>query len=340
MKQKLKDSKLFKAIFSGLMILIGLEFGLRLMGYVPYQPPGLSKVKFYQVDDKKGWVPNPGTYHHAINVWGDSMGIVVNKRRERITKPLSSKENSEEILLIGGSFTLGFGLDDDQTFAWKLQEKFPLVDFRNLGVGGYGTYQSLLVLEEQLKSGEKPKAVIYGFINHHLVRNVSDSDWLTLLSINAERSDMELILPFVSLGENETLLPGKTPKIVQTPFANYLAISFMTQRVINKFLGRKRVRDSKGVLELLLIEMQQVCNENDVPFYISILACDGPLMSLITPFFAKEGIAYIDCNVPLNEENTFRDDGHPKEEVNTEWSKRIGKRLIQDKILTKYGRSE
>lgn len=339
MKKKSKISKLSIVVLYITIILIGLELGLRLLGYGPYDRPAPDRVKFLEADQKKGWVHIPGTYQYPVNTWGDTMNLVINEQRERITKTEPAREGLKKILLLGGSFTQGMGLDDEQTFAWKLQENFPSVDFRNLGVGAYGTYQSLLVLEEQLKNVEKPLAVIYGFIDNHKMRNVSESDWLISLSINAKYSNIELVLPYVSLRENGTLYYGKTPEIIEVPMADRLVISFMVQRIINKFLGRKRIRDADRVLEILLLKMQQLCKEKDVPFYVSIMASEKYSMSNITHFFSKNDLTYIDCNIPLNEQNTFRDDRHPKEEVNTEWAKRISSRLIQDGIVNPHADS-
>lgn len=324
---------LFKYIAYVLVIFLILEGSLRLMGYSSYKPPVPWTVDFLKPDSLKGWVHIPGEYELPINKWGDTMNFVIDSKRERVTKTRPIPEAAEEILLIGGSFTMGMGLDDDQTFAWKLQQEFPSVDIRNLGVGAYGTYQSLLVLREELMKSKKPKAVIYGFISHHRFRNVAQSDWLHSMGLVRKKPESDVELPFVFLEDNETLTPGKPFNLIQVPFSENLATSFMLQRAINKLSEREKMQKSGLVLELLLLEMQKLCEEHEVQFYVNVLYSENSLMSKMRSFFAQNNIEYIDCNIPLNGDNTFKDDGHPKEVIQDEWTKRISQRLVRDSIV-------
>ena len=75
------------------------------------------------------------------------------------------------MLLVGCSFTMGWAVADDETWAWRLQELRPDVEVVNRGVGGYGTLQSLLLLEQLLgRDGQRPARVLYGFIDHGLAQ--------------------------------------------------------------------------------------------------------------------------------------------------------------------------
>ena len=55
-----------------------------------------------------------------------------------------------EVLLVGCSFTEGFGVDDEDTFSYLLNARYPHLMFHNFGTGGYGTYQSLLRVKKNL----------------------------------------------------------------------------------------------------------------------------------------------------------------------------------------------
>ena len=54
-------------------------------------------------------------------------------------------------MVLGCSFVQGWALSDEETFAWKLQERFVRARVLNFGTAGYGTTQSLLALERYLE---------------------------------------------------------------------------------------------------------------------------------------------------------------------------------------------
>ena len=38
--------------------------------------------------------------------------------------------------------TQGWAIDDNETYPWKLQKRYPSLNVLNYGTGGYGSYQS------------------------------------------------------------------------------------------------------------------------------------------------------------------------------------------------------
>ena len=73
------------------------------------------------------------------------------------------------VLLVGDSFAQGVAVNDDQTFAWFLARQTPYY-IVNLGVGGYGTDQELVQLEEFLKA--KPDLEV-----RHIILFVCENDF-------------------------------------------------------------------------------------------------------------------------------------------------------------------
>ena len=128
-------------------------------------------------DPELGWKNRPGTGHPdepgraPMHFWPDG---------ERASAPAPDKPAGRRVLLIGCSFTEGFGVRDDETFAWRLNALHPDVRFENRGVPGYGTYQSLLLLERLLREsrGHPPDLVVYSFIGDHTKRNVAAYKWI------------------------------------------------------------------------------------------------------------------------------------------------------------------
>ena len=86
------------------------------------------------------------------------------------------RADNPPLILLGCSFTEGFGLSDRDTFAWMLQEKLATYHVENWGVSGYGTIHSLLLLRSLANRAplHRPGVVVYGFAPFHATRNVKN----------------------------------------------------------------------------------------------------------------------------------------------------------------------
>ena len=99
------------------------------------------------------------------------------------------------VALVGCSYTQGWALSDEDTFPWKLQQRFPGYKIDNYGTAGYSTYQVLLMLEHLFASGSKPAIVTYGLLDIHEVRNVATWWWLqSLASVQQPRTSGRSVL--------------------------------------------------------------------------------------------------------------------------------------------------
>jgi hypothetical protein len=79
--------------------------------------------------------------------------------------------DARRIVVIGDSFAFGWGVVDGETYAARLEESLPRCEVVNLGVGGYGTDQMLLMLEsEGLRY--RPDLVIVGLVSADTDRNL------------------------------------------------------------------------------------------------------------------------------------------------------------------------
>ncbi len=87
------------------------------------------------------------------------------------------------ILVVGGSYALGYGVQDQETLASQLQKRLPQATVVNAAVPGYGTYQSYLAAAAYVQEHpqNKPDLVVYGYCQHHMVRNTRDGNWLRAL---------------------------------------------------------------------------------------------------------------------------------------------------------------
>ncbi|MEQ9619022.1 MAG: hypothetical protein RIG61_07580 [Deltaproteobacteria bacterium] len=135
-----------------------------------------SRIKLNRYDEELGWtnIPNFEGYlsdpKEGFNgfVKFDENGIRVNDN--------DFNAEGEAILMVGGSVTGGFEVDNNETYSAVLERLFfeNGCNYRvyNAGVNGYGTDQSLWLLERLLNI-VKPKYVIYMFSSDDFVDNRS-----------------------------------------------------------------------------------------------------------------------------------------------------------------------
>ncbi|HKY07184.1 MAG TPA: hypothetical protein VJQ55_03040, partial [Candidatus Binatia bacterium] len=102
-------------------------------------------------------------------------------------------DRRRDIIFLGCSFTHGWGLNDQETFAWKVQAALPNWKVHNFGVNGYGTCQSYMLLNRlfERERWHNP-VVIYGYIGEHEDRNVGYFLWHYALSMLTTRAQVSL----------------------------------------------------------------------------------------------------------------------------------------------------
>ncbi|MGM9991436.1 MAG: hypothetical protein ACI376_01115 [Candidatus Bruticola sp.] len=115
-----------------------------------------------------GWLNRVGTIEvdeegcrHSVTIWPDG---------QRASRPYKERAAHPRVLMLGCSYLYGFGLNDEQTLAWKLNQHYPQASFDNYGTVGWGTYQSLLLGEYLLRS-QTYDLVLYFYIKNHCLRS-------------------------------------------------------------------------------------------------------------------------------------------------------------------------
>jgi hypothetical protein len=146
-------------------------------------------------------------------------------------------------LFLGGSFTFGYGVEDDENYPAILASEF-WTDYkiRNRSVNAWGTAQAFVALKRELETEKLPTAVCYGWIEHHVQRNYLRRSWLERLGqrrnphFEIERNG----LVFKGLAEREQ---GFEPSI---------------------WLHEKE----EEITQRLVAEMADLCHARGVPFYL------------------------------------------------------------------------
>lgn len=84
------------------------------------------------------------------------------EKGRRICSKNNSLTEKPIIAVYGCSFTWGTGIKDEDTFCWKLQEKFPEYKILNYGKPGFSLYEIVLMLEQNI-STDKPAITILAY---------------------------------------------------------------------------------------------------------------------------------------------------------------------------------
>ncbi len=131
-----------------------------------------------QGDKLLGYKAFKNSIINAKRYYGDTLVYDVrvhnNQYGWRITPQVPTLTNSA-VLFLGGSFTFGAGVNDEETlpFQFQLATQHKFKSF-NFGYGGYGPHHMLALLEHEKEkdviSGYEPVAAVYQAIPHHVHR--------------------------------------------------------------------------------------------------------------------------------------------------------------------------
>lgn len=298
---------IFLLFFSFLIILLFLELVLRIAGNSP-RIDNLGRnddPTIYKNDNEIGWVHKTGKYE--FKPWSNKGKITkftIEKDGSRSDNIITNSEAN--VLFFGGSLTQGWAVDDEETFARYFQELNKDLKIFNYGVGGYGGYQSLLLLKRITKNFNSIDHIIYGFIDHHEVRNVAAGSWLYLLNKYSNRGHVSV--PYGSI-ENKKLKLNSPIKYIKIPFSEYSALIAKVEKRIMKLKSIKREKNQFEISKLIIEEMSNIAEQSNSKF--SVLMLDSSKESLLkySLFLKEKKINFFYCSFPPNK--FVEGDGHP-----------------------------
>lgn len=143
-------------------VLLAAELALRLSGFPPY---------LYQTNQPLGGFIRAdfdGTYHTSNFV----MHVRTNDQGLRNPAPADAATAARRVLVVGDSFTFGWGVNNDQTFVARLQDELHGDGIAVMGAGmpGFGTGQETLLMR-QLAPGFRPNVVVLSFTLNDFLDN-------------------------------------------------------------------------------------------------------------------------------------------------------------------------
>ena len=325
--------KILKLVFGNLivlLILLGiLEASLRYRGHQSYLSwdkaiaiqviPGNS---YCETDSLLGYKHKAGQFKvilddtYSFQTTHDSLGL-------RITQPTETDtiEGQAEVWIFGCSFTHGWAINDEDTFPWILQSKFPNYTFINWGCSGYGTLHFYLQLKQALESRKRPQLVIINHADFHFERNILSQQ---------RRRNMHrwnflgmLEFPFARLDQKKQLTLQHT-SISYRPWwlSNYSALAFLLNRRYDYFLTKNLEVEAITITELLLDKIVEDCKAHQIPILLNNI---WESSDFIKQYAEAQAIPYLNIAADLNRaENTNMPyDPHPSALANQHYADKM-----------------
>jgi len=299
------------------------ELLLRLSGHTPWKyRTRPHDLHFHDFDPSLGWRIRPGTYRLPSSGTANAPTILMRFREDgsRITSEKSQPGERERVYLMGGSFIEGLGLPDDETLAWKLQSRFPHLDVRNYGVGGYGTLQVLLLLKRLLANEKPPSIVLYGLMSDHERRNIASAAWLRALS----QYERQAATPYATVKDDGSLV---VHGLIKYPLPWLAHRSALARFAVDKYVDintRARSAQSQAATFALLREIDQTVKQASATFAVVLLSVPRPCnVDCYANYMKSNDIKYVDCDIPDLTGHYTPYWSHPDSELNAHWAECI-----------------
>lgn len=312
------------------LLLIGMsgELILRVTGHQPweYQRKSNEPVMF-DPDPVLGWKNKPGQYFYsAYRSEGEPITVTILPAGNRSTG--IGNPQGATMLVVGGSFVQGWGLSDEATFPWKLQQQYSNGRVVNFGIGGFGTYQSLLLLEKYLRTEPPPRVVLYGFMNHHEERNVAPWRWMRDLVQASQGGQVEF--PYSEIEERGRVATQQSDRYPEWPFRETFASVNFLQELYMRVKTAKRSGQKREVTEQVLLEFDRLLQQHGTAFIVVVLDMERSRKTHYTEFFLRHHVAFLDCVYPvypIPKALRIKGDWHPNGQVNSFWAHCISEGL-------------
>jgi len=298
------------------LILFGLEISLQIYWYlktkISQEPLSFNEFRFYQYDSVLGWKNKPRERGWLTTKEG-KFWVEINSFGLR-DKEISLSKRKKRILVLGDSFTWGYGVNQGETFSDELEKLFEnKVEVINAGVTGYGTDQEFLYLvNEGYKF--KPDIVLLVFAFNDLAWDNQAIIAYSYPKPHFIANNNKLILTNVPVPKKKNWIKRNSlPFFKQWKFS-YSRKPNLKEKIL-LFLSEKSILFSLLNLSLknklfqgieitvhLLFNLRDYCIKNNsqfkvvfIPYYRDVKTGKYfPSFESFKKFFEENGISYID----------------------------------------------
>jgi len=310
-------------------------------------PARLREEAWARPDPMLGWVPRAGVFH-AEESGRAAMTFLPGGRRATRARPDPPPDARVEVVLVGGSWTAGYGVRDDETFGWLLGEALPEVRVENLGAGGYGTLQS--GMRAELAYAQRriaPDVVVYGFATFHAMRNVDTAAWARGLwsttgqRLAPPRAELVAAPPADAGGDasgaGERLVVHPPQTLPAWPLERHFALVRVLHARWLEFAWRERERQAPAVTQRLLRRFASSVRRMGAEPVVMVLFGDDELRPYLQELH-DGGVATLDCRFPDDPKSAalrVGGTGHPNATVHRYWADCL-RRHLKHRVLPRF----
>ncbi|MEE3372150.1 MAG: hypothetical protein VX346_22640 [Planctomycetota bacterium] len=157
----------------GLLLLEGLA-SVAVVANKMFTQRRLAERLHTEYDAQLGWINK--TEFHGLDLYGTSLHLHTNAQRFRATEATAEKVPPGRVLVVctGDSFTLGYGVADEDTWCAHLEQCDGTLQAVNLGQGGYGVDQAYLWYQ-RVESRYQHAIHLFAFITEDFRRMANDT---------------------------------------------------------------------------------------------------------------------------------------------------------------------
>jgi len=262
-----------------------------------------KSTSYFVSDNRFGWLAEVNV-QFSSDSFGSRVKYTTNSKGGRtIPKP---KNPVGQILFIGGSYTSGYGVSDNESYPHILAtEYWNKWEVQNMAVSGFGTHQAYMRLSDSIKSGRPPSVVIYGMIQNHIRRNYLRREWLGSIAPHK--------LPHFELMNGELVFKG--------------TVGLSSGRENGPELRIKEIEMTAAYMNA----MQKMCAEKNIPCLVIFLppSPNYPLSLIYTLYKSK--ILFLDLGL-LEFEGISKKDRHPNRIDHRRIATAIANSFVSDKL--------
>lgn len=279
---------------------------------------GVANV--FRFDEELGWRYRPDT--HSPDHYGEGISMTTNSRGMRSTGEHTGEipEGTYRVICLGDSFTMGWGVSDDETFPHLMEESTETIEAINMGCGAYGAQQCYLWY---LRDGLELETDV-------LLLCVINDDFRRMAPRNKSADGTPRPIVDLRDGELQLTRPTSARSVVtkRNPVIRFLK-DLSTYRLLlswaRQSYGRRPVAEAHFVpaSEAMLRDLARRSRERSQRFYLVYLPSlwelpDGSrlLDTWLREFLEEEGIGLIDLSTtfaglsPSERRILYLPDGH------------------------------
>jgi lysophospholipase L1-like esterase len=319
------------ALAATLAALAAAETLARACGFAPWVPDPVAAAvepggSLYLPDPVLGYALRPGSFEVTLPS-GLRFHATHDAEGHRASGRPGARAPRAEIWIFGDSFSYGWAVSDEETFAWLLQAALPRQRVVNFAVGGYGTLHALLQLEQALRSRPRPALVVLAHNFFHGPRNTFS------------RLRRREVAPWNRLGPIEhpiaRLGPGGALELASAP-VGYAELPLMRRSALANLaataldLADDRRLRSHEVTRALLARFVAAARAAGAPVLVTTLeasAANAPLLDHVASLGAR--VADVSVDLRIRENTNLPHDGHPSALAHRRYARRLAPRIEQ-----------